>query len=91
MHTCNLGLYLVVDAEGLLMLARAMPCDLANALRETYAMFKRFCSTNKIFTSQRIWKESTFNMNNKVENYPWLKAKAFNARVILGWLSVPCF
>lgn len=90
MHCLNLGIYLVVIAEGILMIARSMgnPVEDRGPLKETYKMFKQWCTDNKIPCSQREFTASNLHLTGAAENYPWLKAKAYNARVILGWLSV---
>ena len=88
MHSLQLGLYGVINAEGLLMLCKLLPCELPQALKDTYRRFKAWCSASRIQCSQRQWTLTDLHMTG-VQNYPWLKAKAYNARVILGWLSAP--
>lgn len=88
MHSLNLGLYHVCAAEGILAIARSMDVSLSEALDETYKLFRAWLHAEKISCSQRKWKETSMHMSGETENYPWLKCKAYNARVILGWLSV---
>ena len=89
MHACNLGIFLVVIAEGILLLARNLchQLSLEESLQVTYLKFKSWLSTKGISCSQRRWTPKSLHMTGEVPNYPWLKAKAFNARVILGWLA----
>lgn len=89
MHACNLGIFLVVIAEGILLLARNLyhQLSLEESLQVTYLKFKSWLSTKGISCSQRRWTLRSLHMTGEVPNYPWLKAKAFNARVILGWLA----
>ena len=89
MHACNLGIFLVVIAEGILLLARNLYHQLLleESLQVTYLKFKSWLSTKGISCSQRRWTPKSLHMAGDVPNYPWLKAKAFNARVILGWLA----
>lgn len=89
MHACNLGIYLVIIGEGILLLAKNMhpQLSLQDSLRSTYLKFKQWLSNNSISCSQRRWTPKSLHLTGEVENYPWLKAKAFNARVILGWLA----
>ena len=69
------------------MIARALGGDFSDALGTTYKMFKQWCSASRVSCSQRRWTQTSLHMTGAVENYPWLKAKAFNARIILGWLA----
>lgn len=92
MHSLNLGLYLIIIAEGILMLARNRPnLELAQSMKIDFMTFRSWCSENRVSCSQRCWTPKALHMTGKQENYPWLKAKAYNARVILGWLAVSCF
>lgn len=90
MHSLNLGVFLIVTAEGILALARASPLPLNAALKDTYRSFQAFIRRNKIPCSQKAWTQRSLHLTGEVENYPWLKAKAYNSRVILAWLAVPC-
>ena len=89
MHSLNLGVYLVCIAEGILALARASPLGLKEALKETFRSFQAFLRRNKIPCSQRAWSERSLHLTGEVANYPFLKAKAYNSRVILAWLAAP--
>ena len=89
MHSLNLGLFLVVVAEGILALARSSQLPLKAALKETFLSFQAFIRRNKIPCSQRAWTERALHLSGEVANYPWLKCKAYNSRVILAWLAVP--
>lgn len=88
MHSLNLGLYLVCAAEGILGLARASSSELDNALKETFRSFQAFLRRNRIPCSQRAWSKRSLHLTGEVADFPWLKAKAYNARVILAWLAV---
>lgn len=89
MHSLQLGVYTVINAEGLLMLCKLLPCELPEALKATFRRFKAWCSLNKITCSQRQWTLADMHLTGEVQNFPWLKAKAFNGRVILAWLAAP--
>jgi len=92
MHTCNLGIYLIVIAESILLLANNMypNLDLEDSLQITFLKFKQWLSEKGISCSQRRWTTKSLHLGGEVKNYPWLKAKAFNARVILAWLAETC-
>ena len=94
MHTLNLGLYHVINAEGLIMLAehRAQQwhCTFSESLKHLYHDFRTWTNASHISCSHREWKINHLHMENSdhVKTFPWLNSKAYNARVILGWLSV---
>ena len=96
MHTLNLGIYLTVNAEGLLMLAalrvsQYQYCNLDEALSHLYDDFRDWCTANRTTCSQRRWCSKQLHLESDgVHTFPWLHSKAFNARVILGWLADPC-
>ena len=92
MHTLNLGIYLTVNAEGLLMLAALRVsqyhCNLDEALSHLYDDFRDWCIANRTTCSQRRWCSKQLHFESDgVRTFPWLHSKAFNARVILGWLA----
>ena len=95
MHTLNLGIYLTVNAEGLLMLAalrvsQYQYCNLDEALSHLYDDFRDWCTANRTTCSQRRWCSKQLHLESDgVHTFPWLHSKAFNARVILGWLADP--
>ena len=89
MHSLNLGLYLVAVAEGILAFARSATVPLREALKDTFRQFQAFLRRNKIPCSQRAWTERSLHLTGDVQNYPWLKCKAYNCRVILAWLAAP--
>ena len=96
MHSNQLGIYLALNAEGLLILAehRAVTwgCTLDQALSHLYDDFRHWCSSNSITCSHRRWSKSKLHMETEYQkvmapSYPWIKAKAMNSRLILGWLA----
>lgn len=90
MHSLNLGIYLIIIAEGILMLARHRPhIPLEESIRVDYSRFRNWCSQTGVSCSQRCWTPKVLHLTGQAENYPWLKAKAYNARVILAWLAAP--
>ena len=96
MHTNNLGLYAVLNAEGLIMLAQhrvaQWNCSLKEALGHLYQDFRSWTQANKISCSHRRWRWHHLHTENYVDGlptFPFLAAKAYNARVILGWIAVP--
>ena len=94
MHTLNLGIYLTVNAEGLLMLAALRVsqyhCNLDEALSHLYDDFRDWRTANRTTCSQRRWCSKQLHLESDgVRTFPWLHSKAFNARVILGWLADP--
>ena len=97
MHSLNLGVYQIVVAEGILALARSSEKCLTDALKEAYAMFKAWLRESKVACSQRLWTLRSLHVDADNPNYPFLKCKAYNCRVIMGWLSEswceasPCF
>lgn len=89
MHSLNLGVYHVCNAEGILAMARSMQdMSLNDALDESYKLFRAWLHEVKVPCSQRKWTASMLHLGGEVDNYPWLKTKAYNSRVILGWLAV---
>ena len=90
MHICNLGLFMVLNAEGMTILgehrAWRWGCTFQEAQDSIFGDFKQFCVANKIRCSQRRWKIHTVSSKG-VPEYIFLVAKAFNARVILAFLS----
>lgn len=95
MHSNHLGIYHIVNAQGLIMLAenkqRRWGCSLEEAIRHCFCDFKHWCSRNKIRCSQRRWSLKKLNMtdSNGMPSFPSLDAKAFNSRVILAFLADP--
>lgn len=93
MHTCNLGLYMVLNAEGILILSEhhsvQATCTLQESVSHQYDLFRSWCKQHKIQTSQRRWRLSQLHLTNSygVCQFPWLCHKAFNGRVILAWLA----
>lgn len=92
MHVCNLGLFHVLNAEGLTILAEHRAsrrgCTFRESLDHLYAEFRQFCTRNKIKCSQRRFKLHSVSAKGLPE-YIVLITKAFNARVILGYVAVP--
>ena len=90
MHICNLGLYHVLNAEALTILAehRASKwcCTFEEALEHLYHDFRKFCVMNKITCSQRRFKIHTVSVKG-IPEYIVMITKAFNARVILGYVA----
>lgn len=95
MHTNNLGIYMILNAEGLIILAQYLEgtwrCTFAEALRHLYRDFKVWCVDNGVKCSQRLFRPFHLHMNGfkGVETYPWLISKALNARVILAFVADP--
>ena len=95
MHTMQLGIYLMVNAEGLLTLAEMrVKCGEAAsweaALKSLFYDFKRWCSANRIRCSQRIRNVRSFHCGDNLSHptdYPWINCKAFNSRCLLAWLA----
>lgn len=95
MHTNQLGLYHIANAEGLLMLATNMEkrwgCSLEDALAHLYNDFKFWCQQKKITCSQRRWSVKKLNlMDSSGPQFPTLVTKAYNARIILAFLADAC-
>ena len=95
MHTNNLGIFLILNAEGLQVLARHRSsiwgCTFNEALSHLYDDFRSWCRSKSIKCSHRKWHERQLHLETAQgeKTLGWLNAKAFNARVILAWLSVP--
>lgn len=98
MHCNQLGLFHVINAEGLIMLAENKSsrwgCDFEQALIHLYNDFKGWCSREKATCSHRRWRRRHLNMEIVVQGvstpqFPQLHAKAMNSRIILAWLAVP--
>ena len=92
MHTNQLGLYNILNAEGLLILGTNMvgrwQCDLEDALGHLFQDFKYFCHQNKISCSQRKWSVKKLHLTTAERpSFPHLDTKAYNARVILAFLA----
>lgn len=92
MHTNNLGIYLIINAEALLMLAEhrraTWGCELHEALKHVFIDFKGWCARTHVACSQRRW--TTWQLHLKegdADAYPWLISKAFNARVMLAFFA----
>ncbi|CAK9008271.1 unnamed protein product [Durusdinium trenchii] len=94
MHTNNLGLYLVIIGEGLIILAEhrvfQWHCSLDEAMGHLYQDFRSWTQATKVSCSHRRWRWKHLHTQNSdgVPTFPWLCAKAYNARVILAWLAV---
>lgn len=95
MHTLNLGIYHYVNAEGLIMLsqhrAAMWHCTFDEALQHLYWDFRAWCNAQRVSCSHRCWKRSHLHMHDPqlgIRTFPWMNSKAYNARVILAWLSV---
>ena len=95
MHSNNLGLYQVVDAEGILFLAelesRVSGVTLEQGLKLAYDSFRRWASSNRVYCSTRPWKHSHFHLGPDLRHptqHPWLNLKAYNGRCVLAWLAV---
>ena len=97
MHTCNLGLFTILNAEGLVMLAEhratVWHCTFDEALRHLYQDFRSWTHMNRASCSHRLWRAKHLHIENHdgVSTFPWLNAKAYNARVILAWLAATSF
>ena len=95
MHSNHLGIYHIVNAEGLLILAenkqRRWACSLEEALRHCFCDFRHWCSRNKIRCSHRRWSVKKLNITDAkgLPSFPSLDGKAFNSRVILAFLADP--
>lgn len=95
MHSHGLGIYTVVNAEGLLTLAKHMmhndQCEIDEALKRLYQEFKTWCKSHHISSTQRRWTKKNLHTETRdgVQEFPTFKAKAFNARIILAWLADP--
>ena len=94
MHTLNLGLYHIINAEGLIMLAEhrvaTWHCTFEESLRHLYQDFRAWTNANKLACSHRCWKKGHLHMENTQygnSTFPILVSKAYNARCILAWLS----
>ena len=95
MHTMQLGIYLTVNAEGLLTLAEIKvrsgeAATWGAALKVLFHAFKAWCRANHVQSSQRIWNVRSFHCGENLwspNDYPWINCKAFNSRVVLGWLA----
>ena len=92
MHVNQLGLYHILNAEGLLMLAETKQlqwgCHLEDSLGHLFEDFKYWCRQKKIVCSQRRWLVKNFHlMELDGPNYPKLETKAYNARVILAFVA----
>ena len=93
MHTNNLGIYLILNCEGLQVLAKHRStmwlCTFNEALGHLYDDFRTWCRSNHIQCSHRKWSEKQLHLVTAKgeKTFGWLNAKTFNARVILAWLS----
>lgn len=91
MHSNHLGIYHIVNAEGLLILAenkqRRWACSLEEALRHCFCDFRHWCSRNKIRCSHRRWSVKKLNITD-AKGLPSF-GKAFNSRIILAFLADP--
>ena len=94
MHSHGLGIFHVVNAEGMLILTKHTmymdSCGMDVALRQLYHDFKAWCKLNKLHCTQRRWTPKQLHCFTKdgVRDFPSFKTKAFNSRIILTWLSV---
>ena len=95
MHVCNLGLFLIANAEAILFLAglslrRGETDSWEQALRNLYKDFRSWCQRNRVGCSQRPWTLRSFHCGKilaKPAEFPWLNCKAFNSRCVLGWAA----
>ena len=94
MHTLHLGIYHIINAEGLIMLAEhrcaQWHCTFDESLKHLYQDFRTWLNANKLKCSHRCWKRGHLHMENAtlhIPTFPILISKAYNARCILGWLS----
>lgn len=93
MHTCNLGSFTILNAEGLIMLAEhratVWHCTFDEALRHLDPDFRSWTHMNRASCSHRLWGAKHLHMENNdgARTFPWLNAKAYNARVILAGLA----
>lgn len=98
MHCNQLGIFHVLNAEGIIMLAENKAgrwgCDFNQALYHLFNDFKGFCSRERITCSHRRWRRSHLHMETVVSGvhvptHPWLNGKAMNSRIILAWIAAP--
>ena len=96
MHTNNLGIFLIINCEGLVVLAEhksgVWGCTSDEALGHLYADFREWCSSKSIRCSHRRWYAKHLHLMTSTgeKSFGWLNSKAYNARVILAWLAETC-
>lgn len=96
MHTNNLGIFLIINCEGLVVLAEhksgVWGCTFDEALGHLYADFREWCSSKSIRCSHRRWYAKHLHLMTSTgeKSFGWLNSKAYNARVILAWLAETC-
>ena len=68
-------------------------CTFDEALRHLYQDFRSWTHMNRASCSHRLWRAKHLHIENHdgVSTFPWLNAKAYNARVILAWLAATSF
>ena len=86
MHVCNLGIWQTLVAEGILHLCEYDPdqTSLEKSLRRQFLAFKAWRRQSHIACSQRVFTPTNMHLH---EQYAWLNAKAFNCRILAGWLA----
>ena len=93
MHACNLGIYHIINCEGLVMLgefrSKVWGCTLGEALLHLWDDFRDWCAKQKISCSHRRWSLKHLHLKDQygTKQFGHLVSKAYNARVILGWLA----
>ena len=98
MHICQLGLFLIANAEALLLLGRLSlrlgeTSSWEAALKQLFREFRQWCSLNKVGCSQRMWRVRSFHCGDDLDvpaDFPWINLKAFNSRCVLGWAAEIC-
>ena len=95
MHTMQLGIFLIVNAEAILWLGgfrlrMGQATSWKQALKELFADFREWCRQNKVGCSQRPWGLRSFHCGDnlsKPSEYPWINCKAYNSRCVLAWAA----
>ena len=97
MHTCNLGSFTILNAEGLIMLAEhratVWHCTFDEALRHLDPDFRSWTHMNRASCSHRLWGANHLHMENNdgARTFPWLNAKPTTLVLYwLGWLPLAC-
>ena len=88
MHTVNMGIARLLGASGLLdLVARGLfgPGPLALQLKVSWSRFLSWCREHRIVCNARRFTPSRLNVKRR--DWPELSSKAWNTRVIVGWLS----
>ena len=87
MHVSNLGIWQTLVAEGILHLSEyddEHASSLETRFRRQFLSFRSWCRAQGISCSQRVFTATNMHLH---EHYVWLNAKAFNCRILVGWLA----